>query len=122
MPLRKLTGKASSNTNLEDLWVRLCLKFWVLVLIITVTNGTSKISTILTYLFLSTGYLIGLKDPELALAVEVCLKYLLVAFTCDNYDDEKVLKSLMSKVYRGGQRPTIITSQFLHHVHDTRRR
>uniref|UniRef100_A0A3P9MZK2 Structural maintenance of chromosomes protein 6 n=1 Tax=Poecilia reticulata TaxID=8081 RepID=A0A3P9MZK2_POERE len=68
------------------------------------------------------GYLIGLKDPELALAVEVCLKYLLVAFTCDNYEDEKVLKSLMAKVYKSGQRPTIITSQFLHHVHDTRRR
>ncbi|XP_015232238.1 PREDICTED: structural maintenance of chromosomes protein 6-like [Cyprinodon variegatus] len=68
------------------------------------------------------GYLIGLKDPELALAVEVCLKFLLVAFACDNYEDEKVLKGLMSRVYTAGQRPTIITSQFLQHVHDTRKR
>ncbi|XP_047244065.1 structural maintenance of chromosomes protein 6-like isoform X2 [Girardinichthys multiradiatus] len=68
------------------------------------------------------GYLIGLKDPELALAVEVCLKYLVVAFTCDNYEDEKVLKSLMAKMYPAGKRPTIITSQFLQHVHDTRKR
>ncbi|XP_014328190.1 structural maintenance of chromosomes protein 6 [Xiphophorus maculatus] len=68
------------------------------------------------------GYLIGLKDPELALAVEICIKHLLMAFTCDNYEDEKVLKSLMTNVYKSGQRPTIITSQFLHHVHDTRRR
>ncbi|XP_054595892.2 structural maintenance of chromosomes protein 6 [Nothobranchius furzeri] len=67
------------------------------------------------------GYLISLKDPELALAVEVCLKSLLRAFTCDNYEDEKVLKSIMAKVLRG-PRPTIITSQFLPRVHDTRRR
>uniref|UniRef100_A0A1A7WF85 Structural maintenance of chromosomes protein 6 n=1 Tax=Iconisemion striatum TaxID=60296 RepID=A0A1A7WF85_9TELE len=67
------------------------------------------------------GYLISLKDPELALAVEVCLKSHLKAFTCDNYDDEKVLKSIMAKVLHG-PRPTIITSQFLQRVHDTRRR
>ncbi|XP_037541399.1 structural maintenance of chromosomes protein 6-like [Nematolebias whitei] len=68
------------------------------------------------------GYLISLKDPELALAVEVCLKSLIKAFTCDNYDDEKVLKGLMANVFPAGRRPTIITSSFLPHVHDTRRR
>lgn len=68
------------------------------------------------------GYLISLKDPELALAVEVCLKNLIKAFMCDNYDDEKVLKGLMAKVFRAGPRPTIITSGFLSHVHNTRRR
>uniref|UniRef100_A0A8D3D823 Structural maintenance of chromosomes protein 6 n=1 Tax=Scophthalmus maximus TaxID=52904 RepID=A0A8D3D823_SCOMX len=55
------------------------------------------------------GYLISLKDPELALAVEVCLKGQLQAFTCDNYEDEKVLQGLMARVFTGGRRPTIIT-------------
>uniref|UniRef100_A0A3Q3ATS2 Structural maintenance of chromosomes protein 6 n=1 Tax=Kryptolebias marmoratus TaxID=37003 RepID=A0A3Q3ATS2_KRYMA len=68
------------------------------------------------------GYLISLKDPRLALAVEVCLKNLIRAFTCDNYNDEKVLKDLMTKVFPAGHRPTIITSHFFTQVHDTRRR
>uniref|UniRef100_A0A2I4D4M6 Structural maintenance of chromosomes protein 6 n=1 Tax=Austrofundulus limnaeus TaxID=52670 RepID=A0A2I4D4M6_AUSLI len=68
------------------------------------------------------GYLISLKDPELALAVEVCLKSLMRAFTCDNYEDERVLKDLMVRYFPSGHRPTIITSSFLPHVHDTRRR
>ncbi|XP_041814270.1 structural maintenance of chromosomes protein 6 [Chelmon rostratus] len=68
------------------------------------------------------GYLISLKDPELALAVEVCLKGQLHAFTCDNYDDERVLKNLMAKVYPTGRRPAINTCSFLPSVHDTRRR
>uniref|UniRef100_A0A665WV10 Structural maintenance of chromosomes protein 6 n=1 Tax=Echeneis naucrates TaxID=173247 RepID=A0A665WV10_ECHNA len=42
------------------------------------------------------GYLISPKDPEYALAIEVCLKGLLLAFTCDNYDDERVLQHLMN--------------------------
>ncbi|XP_062323272.1 structural maintenance of chromosomes protein 6-like [Osmerus eperlanus] len=67
------------------------------------------------------GYCIGLKDPELALAVEVCLKGQMQAFTCDNHDDERVLQGLMSRVYPRG-RPSIITSQFLPHRHDTSRR
>uniref|UniRef100_A0A668AHV1 Structural maintenance of chromosomes protein 6 n=1 Tax=Myripristis murdjan TaxID=586833 RepID=A0A668AHV1_9TELE len=65
------------------------------------------------------GYCISLKDPELALAVEVCLKSFLHSFTCDNYDDEKVLQGLMARVLKGGRRPTIITSAFLSNVHDT---
>lgn len=68
------------------------------------------------------GYLISLKDPELALAVEVCLKGLLQAFTCDNYDDERMLQGLMSKGFPPGRRPTIITSSFLPRVHDTRKK
>ncbi|XP_061605240.1 structural maintenance of chromosomes protein 6-like [Phyllopteryx taeniolatus] len=68
------------------------------------------------------GYLIKLKDPEQALAVEVCLQSLLHTFTCDNYDDEKVLKGLMAKIMASGRRPPIITSTFLTKVHDTRKR
>ncbi|XP_077414638.1 structural maintenance of chromosomes protein 6 [Vanacampus margaritifer] len=68
------------------------------------------------------GYLLKLKDPEQALAVEVCLQSLLQTFTCDNYDDEKVLKGLMAKVLQSGHRPPIITSKFLPTVHNTRRR
>ncbi|CAJ1078421.1 structural maintenance of chromosomes protein 6 [Xyrichtys novacula] len=68
------------------------------------------------------GYLISLKDPELALAVEVCLKGLLQAFTCDNYEDERVLQGLMAKVFTAARRPAIITSTFLPQVHDTRKR
>uniref|UniRef100_A0AAX7U613 Structural maintenance of chromosomes protein 6 n=1 Tax=Astatotilapia calliptera TaxID=8154 RepID=A0AAX7U613_ASTCA len=67
------------------------------------------------------GYLISLKDPELALAVEVCLKGQLLAFTCDNYEDEKVLQGLMAKMFQGGRRPAIITSNFISQVHDTRK-
>ncbi|XP_068580723.1 structural maintenance of chromosomes protein 6-like [Cebidichthys violaceus] len=68
------------------------------------------------------GYLISLKDPELALSVEVCLKGQLQAFTCDNHEDEKVLQGLMSKMFPTGRRPAIITSNFLSRVHDTRSR
>ncbi|XP_073349307.1 structural maintenance of chromosomes protein 6 [Pagrus major] len=68
------------------------------------------------------GYLISLKDPELALAVEVCLKGQLQAFTCDNHEDERVLQGLMARVLPRGRRPAIITSNFLHSVHDTRKR
>ncbi|XP_077388554.1 structural maintenance of chromosomes protein 6 [Festucalex cinctus] len=68
------------------------------------------------------GYLFKLKDPEQALAVEVCLQSLLQTFTCDNHDDEKVLKGVMAKVLKSGRRPPIITSKFLTTVHDTRRR
>lgn len=70
----------------------------------------------------TVGYLISLKDPELALAIEVCLKGLLPAFTCDNHEDEKVLQGLMSRVFPPGRRPAIVTSHFLQYVHDTRKR
>lgn len=73
-------------------------------------------------LTLLPGYLISLKVPELALAVEVCLKALLQAFTCDNHEDERVLKGIMSRVFPAGNRPQIITSPFLPSCHDTRKR
>lgn len=57
----------------------------------------------------------------MALAVEICLKNQLQAFTCDNYDDEKVLQVLMARVYPSS-RPSIITSRFLPRVHDTSKR
>lgn len=76
----------------------------------------------LSNLTLSTGYLISPKDPEQALAIEVCLKGQLMAFTCDNHQDERVLQELMGRVFSRGRRPTIITSQFLTKIHDTRKR
>uniref|UniRef100_A0A3B4A2C9 RecF/RecN/SMC N-terminal domain-containing protein n=1 Tax=Periophthalmus magnuspinnatus TaxID=409849 RepID=A0A3B4A2C9_9GOBI len=54
-------------------------------------------------------FLVSLKDPDHALAVEVCFKSLLLAFICDNHDDEKVLQGLMARVFPSGRRPTIIT-------------
>ncbi|XP_077590063.1 structural maintenance of chromosomes protein 6 [Stigmatopora nigra] len=68
------------------------------------------------------GYLIKLKDPEQALAIEVCFKSLLQTFTCDNYDDEKVLKGIMERVIQSGRRPPIITCKFLPKLHDIRSR
>ncbi|XP_043924473.1 structural maintenance of chromosomes protein 6 [Protopterus annectens] len=67
------------------------------------------------------GACIRLKDPELALAVESCLKGLLLAFCCDNYKDEKVLQSLMSKFCKTS-RPQIIVSEFTNSVYDVRAR
>lgn len=69
-----------------------------------------------------SGYLISVRDPELALPIEICLKGQLQAFTCDNHDDEKVLQGLMARAIKNGRRPTIITSKFLPSVHDTRER
>uniref|UniRef100_A0A4W5L3A9 Si:dkey-119f1.1 n=1 Tax=Hucho hucho TaxID=62062 RepID=A0A4W5L3A9_9TELE len=68
------------------------------------------------------GYCIRLKDHEQALAVEKCLGSLMVAFTCDNHEDEKLLQGLMKGYYQGGRRPQIITCQFFNRVHDTSRR
>uniref|UniRef100_A0A8C9SPB7 Structural maintenance of chromosomes protein 6 n=1 Tax=Scleropages formosus TaxID=113540 RepID=A0A8C9SPB7_SCLFO len=59
------------------------------------------------------GFCIRLKDPELALAVESCLKSLMLAFCCDNFKDEKTLQSIMSEHYPQGRRPLIIVSEFL---------
>ncbi|KAJ8270525.1 hypothetical protein GJAV_G00115940 [Gymnothorax javanicus] len=58
------------------------------------------------------GYCIRLRDPELALAVESCLRGLIMAFCCDNYKDEKTLQSLMSRHYNNLKRPQIIVSEF----------
>ncbi|KAG9334110.1 hypothetical protein JZ751_009145 [Albula glossodonta] len=58
------------------------------------------------------GCCIRLKDPELALAVESCLKGLMMAFCCDNYKDERILQGLMSRHYSQLKRPQIIVTEF----------
>ncbi|KAJ8274738.1 hypothetical protein COCON_G00093630 [Conger conger] len=58
------------------------------------------------------GYCIRLNDPALAVAVESCLKALMMAFCCDNYKDEKTLQGLMSRHYNNLKRPQIIVSEF----------
>ncbi|XP_063170876.1 structural maintenance of chromosomes protein 6 [Candoia aspera] len=68
------------------------------------------------------GAFIHLKDPELSLAVEACLKTLVLAFCCDNYKDERVLQALMSKHCQAGFRPPIIVSRFQNNVYDVRSR
>uniref|UniRef100_A0A8C8VHL9 Structural maintenance of chromosomes protein 6 n=1 Tax=Pelusios castaneus TaxID=367368 RepID=A0A8C8VHL9_9SAUR len=68
------------------------------------------------------GAFIRLKDAELTLAVEACLKTLLQAFCCDNHHDERTLQTLMSKFYPTGYRPQIIVSRFQNEVYDVRRR
>ncbi|XP_030411243.1 structural maintenance of chromosomes protein 6 isoform X1 [Gopherus evgoodei] len=68
------------------------------------------------------GAFISLKDAELTLAVETCLKSLLQAFCCDNHHDERTLQTLMSKFYSSGYRPQIIVSRFRNEVYDVRPR
>ncbi|XP_048842118.1 structural maintenance of chromosomes protein 6-like isoform X2 [Brienomyrus brachyistius] len=58
------------------------------------------------------GFCMRLKDPELAMSVESCLKTLMTAFCCDNYRDEKVLQGLMSRHFPQGKRPLIVVSEF----------
>jgi len=58
----------------------------------------------------------------MALAVEICLKSLMRAFTCDNHDDERLLQALMARSFPAGQRPSIITGRFLPRVHHTGQR
>ncbi|KFO92744.1 Structural maintenance of chromosomes protein 6, partial [Buceros rhinoceros silvestris] len=66
------------------------------------------------------GAFIHLKDAELALAVESCLKGLVQAFCCDNHSDETTLQLLMSKYYPRGFRPQIIVIKFQSEVYDVR--
>uniref|UniRef100_A0A8D0GAF5 Structural maintenance of chromosomes protein 6 n=1 Tax=Sphenodon punctatus TaxID=8508 RepID=A0A8D0GAF5_SPHPU len=68
------------------------------------------------------GAFIHLKDAELALGVEACLKSLLQAFCCDNHKDERMLQALMSKYCLSGHRPQIIVSNFREEVYDVQRR
>ncbi|XP_062860164.1 structural maintenance of chromosomes protein 6-like isoform X2 [Trichomycterus rosablanca] len=58
------------------------------------------------------GFCIRLRDADLGLAVESCLKSLMLAFCCDNYTDEKVLQALMIQNFPPGSRPQIIVSEF----------
>ncbi|KAM6968642.1 structural maintenance of chromosomes protein 6 [Tautogolabrus adspersus] len=58
------------------------------------------------------GACISLNDPTLAVAVECCLRNVMKTFCCDNYEDEAVLKELMSPYYPTGNRPDIIVCTF----------
>ncbi|XP_067219479.1 structural maintenance of chromosomes protein 6-like [Chanodichthys erythropterus] len=58
------------------------------------------------------GFCIRLRDPELGLAVESCLKSLMLAFCCDNYADERELQRIMSRFFQHGRRTQIIISTF----------
>ncbi|XP_005997583.1 structural maintenance of chromosomes protein 6-like [Latimeria chalumnae] len=68
------------------------------------------------------GACIHLKDPQLALAVESCLKGLLLAFCCDNHRDEKILQNVMAPFYVRGQRPQIIVAEFRNEIYNVRQR
>uniref|UniRef100_A0A7M4EE17 Structural maintenance of chromosomes protein 6 n=1 Tax=Crocodylus porosus TaxID=8502 RepID=A0A7M4EE17_CROPO len=68
------------------------------------------------------GAYLHLKDAELTLAVEACLKSLLQAFCCDNHNDERILQALMLRYCSSGIRPQIIVNRFRNEVYDVRRR
>ncbi|XP_063088414.1 structural maintenance of chromosomes protein 6 isoform X4 [Cavia porcellus] len=69
------------------------------------------------------GACIHLRDPELALAIESCLKGLLQAYCCHNHADERVLQALMKRFYSPGtSRPQIIVSEFQNEMYDVRHR
>ncbi|XP_058603859.1 structural maintenance of chromosomes protein 6-like [Onychostoma macrolepis] len=68
------------------------------------------------------GFCIRLRDPELGLAVECCLKALMSAFCCDNHADERELQRIMSRHFQQGRRPLIIVSTFINTVYDVRGR
>uniref|UniRef100_A0A2K6KXI9 Structural maintenance of chromosomes protein 6 n=1 Tax=Rhinopithecus bieti TaxID=61621 RepID=A0A2K6KXI9_RHIBE len=69
------------------------------------------------------GACIHLRDPELALAIESCLKGLLQAYCCHNHADESVLQALMKRFYLPGtSRPQIIVSEFRNEIYDVRHR
>ncbi|XP_008563188.1 PREDICTED: structural maintenance of chromosomes protein 6-like, partial [Galeopterus variegatus] len=69
------------------------------------------------------GACIRLRDPELALAIESCLKGLLQAYCCHDHKDERVLQSLMKGFYSPGtSRPQIIVSEFQEEMHDVKNR
>ncbi|KAG9273575.1 structural maintenance of chromosomes protein 6-like [Astyanax mexicanus] len=59
------------------------------------------------------GFCIRLQDADYALAVESCLKALMLAFCCDNYADERVLQALMIRSFPQGRRPQIIVSEYI---------
>ncbi|XP_078069218.1 structural maintenance of chromosomes protein 6-like isoform X2 [Mustelus asterias] len=63
-----------------------------------------------------------LKYPELALAVESCLKGLLLSFCCDNYRDEQVLQTLMFRHFSSGRRPQINVCEFSNQMYNVKDR
>jgi chromosome segregation ATPase len=68
------------------------------------------------------GMYIQPKESSWTLAIEQCLGFLLTAFVCDNYDDEKVMHQLIAKhVSQVRQRPRVIVSDFSTPLYDSRR-
>ncbi|GCB60225.1 hypothetical protein scyTo_0009135, partial [Scyliorhinus torazame] len=70
----------------------------------------------------ASGACFRLKYPELALAVESCLKGLLLSFCCDNYRDEQVLQTLMSRYFSSGRRPQINVCEFANQEYNVKDR
>ncbi|XP_051723278.1 structural maintenance of chromosomes protein 6-like isoform X1 [Ctenopharyngodon idella] len=68
------------------------------------------------------GFCIRLRDPELGLAVESCLKSLMLAFCCDNHADERELQRIMSHCFQRGRRPQIIVSTFTNTLYNVSNR
>uniref|UniRef100_A0A671LUW5 Structural maintenance of chromosomes protein 6 n=1 Tax=Sinocyclocheilus anshuiensis TaxID=1608454 RepID=A0A671LUW5_9TELE len=68
------------------------------------------------------GFCIRLRDPELGLAVECCLKALMLAFCCDNHADERELQRIMSRYFQQGRRPQIIVSTFTNTAYNVKSR
>ncbi|XP_073705563.1 structural maintenance of chromosomes protein 6-like [Garra rufa] len=66
------------------------------------------------------GFCIRLRDPELGLAVECCLKALMLAFCCDNHADERELQRIMSHYFQQCKKPQIIVSTFTNTVYGGR--
>ncbi|KAM8965073.1 structural maintenance of chromosomes protein 6-like [Sarcophilus harrisii] len=59
------------------------------------------------------GACIRLRDPEFALAIECCLRGLLLHFFCDNHNDEQILQGLMKNFFPSDSpRPQIIVAAF----------
>ncbi|XP_036596618.1 structural maintenance of chromosomes protein 6-like [Trichosurus vulpecula] len=66
------------------------------------------------------GACIRLRYPEYALAIESCLKGLLLDFFCDNHKDEQVLQELLKRFYPTtcSDRPQVIVSSFQCELYD----
>ncbi|XP_071965000.1 structural maintenance of chromosomes protein 6-like isoform X2 [Antedon mediterranea] len=55
---------------------------------------------------------ISLVDEKWALAIECCLKSLVYAYICHDYQDEKTLKQIMQRVIPHSYKPVVIVSSF----------
>uniref|UniRef100_UPI00358F1211 structural maintenance of chromosomes protein 6-like n=1 Tax=Myxine glutinosa TaxID=7769 RepID=UPI00358F1211 len=68
------------------------------------------------------GSLLRIRDPELALAAESCLKDIVYAFCCHSYQDEHTLESIIRGMPLRGHRPQIIVTPFLDKLHEISKR
>ena len=112
-----LAGYSPCGHKESDMTEWLSLHTKIVTLMFQVFNG--HFNSFLSFL----GACIHLRDPELALAIESCLKGLLQAYCCHNHADERVLQALMKKFYSPGtSRPQIIVSEFRNEMYDVRHR